>query len=319
MTIRLSDIAHACEVDISTVSRALRNDPRVREDTRELIRRTADKMCYAPNLAARNLVAGTTQTLWLLLPDLKSPIQQEPAQFLSERLSLDGYDLMIVLYHSEPQPFRRLLMRLTQNVADGAFIIPGGIAYDAPEYISLIKNKYPLVFIDRRVELKGGVTVTTDNGAAAVELSNRCIQGGADRFVIMFEASNSAGYERLQGAKQALSRKNIPYLVFNNPEKADAAFLKSGRTAILSSASSPAYAFYEHNKRSFAANPPIAGVFDQWIDRTDFFSGIYLCRQNFHDIAGKAADIMLNLLKGNKTESGLYHIPPLSFISLKQP
>jgi DNA-binding LacI/PurR family transcriptional regulator len=319
MTIRLSDIAHACEVDISTVSRALRNDPRVREDTRELIRRTADKMCYAPNLAARNLVAGTTQTLWLLLPDLKSPIQQEPAQFLSERLSLDGYDLMILLYHCEPEPFRRLLMRLTQNVADGAFIIPGGIAYDAPEYISLIKNKYPLVFIDRRVELKGGVTVTTDNGAAAEELSNRCIQGGADRFVIMFEASNSAGYERLQGAKQALSRKKIPYLVFNNPEKADAAFLKSGRTAILSSASSPAYAFYEHNKRSFSANPPIAGVFDQWVDRTDFFSGIYLCRQNFHDIAGKAADIMLNLLKGNETESGLYHIPPLSFISLKQP
>ena len=159
MAIRLSDIAQACEVDISTVSRALRNDPRVHENTRALIRRTAEEMRYAPNLAARNLVAGTTKTLWLLVPDLKNPIQQDPAQFLSERLSREGYDLMIVLYHNDPEAFRRLLMRLTQNVADGAFIIPGGIAYNAPEYASL-KNKYPLVFLDRSVKLKDGVTVT---------------------------------------------------------------------------------------------------------------------------------------------------------------
>lgn len=318
MAIRLSDIARSCEVDISTVSRALRNDPRVRENTRELIRQTAEKMRYAPNLAARNLVAGTTKTLWLLVPDLKNPIQQEPAQFLSERLSREGYDLMIVLYHDDPEAFRRLLMRLTQNVADGAFIIPGGIAYDVPEYASL-KNKYPLVFIDRSVELKDGVTVTTANGAAAAELTEKCIQGGADRFVIMFEECNSAGRERLQGAQKALSAKKIPYLMLDNPAKADAAFLKSGRTAILASSSFAAYAFYEHNKPYLSVKPPLAGVFDQWNDRTEYFAGIYICRQDFHGIAGKAADIMLKRLKGEKTQSGLYHIPALNFISLKKP
>ncbi len=319
MAIRLNDIAQACEVDISTVSRALRNDPRVRENTRELIRQTAAKMRYAPNLAARNLVAGTTKTLWLLSPDLKNQIEQEPAQFLSERLSREGYDLMIVLYHNDPAAFRRLLMRLTQHVADGAFIIPAGIAYDASEYASLKKNKYPLVFIDRNVELKGGVTVTTDNGAAAAELVAKCIEGGADKFVILFEKNNSAGYERLQGAEKALSRKKIPCLILNRPEKTDASFLKSGRTAILSSTSTAACVFYEHHKQLFSANPPVAGIFDQWRDRTESFAGIYLCRQDFRGIAEKAADIMLERLKGEKTESGLYHIPAQEFISLKQP
>jgi len=319
MTIRLSDIAQACEVDISTVSRALRNDPRVRENTRELIRQTAAKMRYAPNLAARNLVAGTTKTLWLLSPDLKNQVQQEPAQFLSERLSREGYDLMIVLYHSDLAAFRRLLMRLTQHVADGAFIIPSGIAYDTSEYASLKKNKYPLVFIDRNVELKGGVTVTTDNGAAAAELVAKCIKGGADRFVILFEKSNSAGYERLQGAEKILSHKKIPCLVLNHPEKADASFLKSGRAAILASSSAVACAFYEHNKQPFSVNPPVAGVFDQWRGRTEYFAGIYLCRQDFRGIAEKAADIMLKRLKGEKTESGLYHVTAKEIISLKQP
>ncbi len=319
MAIRLSDIAQACKVDISTVSRALHNDPRVRENTRELIRRTAKKMRYAPNLAARNLAAGTTKTLWLLVPDLKNPIQQEPAQFLSERLSREGYDLMIVLYHDEPDAFRRLLMRLTQNVADGAFIIPSGIAYDAPEYTSLKKNQYPLVFLDRRAELKSCATVTTDNAAAAAELVARCIQDGANRFVIMFEKSNSAGHERLQGAEKALSRQKIPYLIFDKPEIANASFMKNGRTAILASSSFSVYAFYEHNKQHFPVTPPIAGVFDQWNDRTENFAGIYICRQDFHGIAEKAADIMLEKLKGKKTESGLHHIPALDFISLKKP
>ena len=125
-----------------------------------------------------------------------------------------------------------------------------------PEYASL-KNKYPLVFIDRSVKLKDGVTVTTDNGAAAAELTEKCIEGGADRFVIMFEECNSAGLERLTGAQKALSAKKIPYLVLDNPVKTDASFLKSGRTAIMASSTFSIYAFYEHNKQAFAVKPPL--------------------------------------------------------------
>jgi DNA-binding LacI/PurR family transcriptional regulator len=312
MTSRLSDIARTCGVDVSTVSRALRHDPRVRENTRELIRQTAEKMCYAPNLAARNLVAGTTKTLWLLVPDLKNPVQQEPAQFLSEKLNSDGYDLMIVLYHYKLDAFRRLLQHLTQNIADGAFVIPHGIAYDAVEYTSLQRKEYPLVFIDRRVELTGAVTVTTDNNAAAADLVARCIQGGADRFVVMFEKSNSAECERLQGAENALSRQKIPYLVIRNDESADASFLKTGRTAILASASTTAYGFYMQNQQAFSANPPAAGVFDQWNQRTEYFSKIYICHQDFKNIAGQAAELMLQKLHGENPASGLYHIPALT-------
>jgi DNA-binding LacI/PurR family transcriptional regulator len=318
MITRLSDIAQVCKLDVSTVSRALRNDPRVYESTRKRIRKIAAKMNYAPNLAARNLAAGTTKTLWLLVPDLNNPMQQEPAQYLSERLSHDGYDLMIVLYHGESDSFRRLLMQLTQHVTDGAFIIPDGIAYDAKEYTYLKKHKYPLVFIDRSVELKGGITVTTDNATAAAELVERCLQAGADKFAIIYEKDNSAGYERIQGAKKVLSRKKIPYEIFNKVKKADSSFLKGGRTAILSSSSGVAYAFFEHNRQRFTVNAPVAGVFDRWIEPAEDFTGIHVCYQNFRGIAEKAAEVMLATLKGEKPESGFYYIPALNFQTLKE-
>ena len=39
---KLSDIALACDVDISTVSRDLQNDPRVKSETKEIILKKAE-------------------------------------------------------------------------------------------------------------------------------------------------------------------------------------------------------------------------------------------------------------------------------------
>jgi len=55
--ITLRDIATAAEVDISTVSRALRNSPSVRSDTRALIQKAASDLGYIPDPAMSALVA----------------------------------------------------------------------------------------------------------------------------------------------------------------------------------------------------------------------------------------------------------------------
>ena len=61
--IRLKEIALECGVNISTVSRALKNDGRVKESTRHLIRSSAKKLGYTPKLAAQSLVGARTNTV----------------------------------------------------------------------------------------------------------------------------------------------------------------------------------------------------------------------------------------------------------------
>ena len=53
--IRLKEIADVCCVNVSTVSRALKDDPRVKADTRKKIHAAASRMGYTPNWAAQSL------------------------------------------------------------------------------------------------------------------------------------------------------------------------------------------------------------------------------------------------------------------------
>ena len=45
----MEEIAARLEVSVSTVSRALRNDPRIRESLRKRVCETAETMGYRPN------------------------------------------------------------------------------------------------------------------------------------------------------------------------------------------------------------------------------------------------------------------------------
>ena len=55
--VTMQDIANAAHVGKATVSLALRNDPRLREETRKRIQRIAAEMGYRPNAVVANLMA----------------------------------------------------------------------------------------------------------------------------------------------------------------------------------------------------------------------------------------------------------------------
>ena len=66
MKITSKHIAEQLGISQSTVSLALRNDPRIKDETRKRIMETADRLGYTPNLVSRSLVSGKTQTIAVL-------------------------------------------------------------------------------------------------------------------------------------------------------------------------------------------------------------------------------------------------------------
>ncbi|MDF1670250.1 MAG: LacI family DNA-binding transcriptional regulator [Roseovarius sp.] len=87
--IGIKQLAEQLNVDVSTVSRALRDDPRVKPQTAEAVRKLAAELDYRPNSAARALKGGRTGRVAVLL----SPPQQRFASpvFLELLSTLDGY------------------------------------------------------------------------------------------------------------------------------------------------------------------------------------------------------------------------------------
>jgi len=314
MAITLKNISRICGVDISTVSRALRNDLRVKPETRRFIQEKARELGYQPNLAARNLVSGKTLNLWMILSDLNNPVDREPAQFLSRSLHIKGYELLITLYHADAKKFNHLLSRLSQHVADGAFIIPS-LEYGAPAYLPLFQNNFPLVFIDRRPLFDGCTTVTTDNEAAVIDLLRKCLDAGADRFIIIKESDNSVSRLRFKTAIEFLTRNNSAFIQADTVQELPEEFL-TGNVAMLGSSGLD---IEKHFQDFFSKHRPpllISASFDSPPLNTADFNRIFVVRQDFKSIAETAADLMLEKISGNH-QAETVAIPCKEIIEIK--
>ncbi len=98
--IRLKEIAEVCGVNVSTVSRALKDDPRVKADTRKKIHAMASRMGYTP-IGLRNHSKEVRPAIWFLIADLFNPLTAQLATHCSHELAQAGFDLSVILYHND--------------------------------------------------------------------------------------------------------------------------------------------------------------------------------------------------------------------------
>ncbi|CAM3935527.1 LacI family DNA-binding transcriptional regulator [Staphylococcus xylosus] len=70
MAVTLKDVAEACGVSYSTVSKALKNSQLVKPKTKQMIQQKAVEMNYIPNHSARALVSKKSGTIGLIWPSV---------------------------------------------------------------------------------------------------------------------------------------------------------------------------------------------------------------------------------------------------------
>lgn len=98
MAVTLQNIADTAKVAVSTVSRVLnnRNDPHISEKTANRIIQAARELGYQPNLAARALVTGQTNTIALWTSEVYPSLYSYTIHSLRHILKLSKYELQIV-------------------------------------------------------------------------------------------------------------------------------------------------------------------------------------------------------------------------------
>jgi LacI family transcriptional regulator len=97
--VSLKSLAEELGLDVSTVSRALRSDPRIRPQTAKAVRALADRRAHRPNAVARALQGGKTGRVAVLLSPpqqrFASPIFLELLAALDQRLRDSGRSLAV--------------------------------------------------------------------------------------------------------------------------------------------------------------------------------------------------------------------------------
>ena len=91
----IAQVARHAGVGVATVSRVLNGSPAVREQTRQRVLDAIAELGYAPNLAARALSTGRTQSVGVVAPFFTRPSVIERLRGISHVLAGAGYRMVL--------------------------------------------------------------------------------------------------------------------------------------------------------------------------------------------------------------------------------
>lgn len=206
--ITLKDIAKACGYSVNTVSRALRNDPRLSDSARRLIRETAERMGYIPNTMASSLRSGRSRLIAVIVNDLHNQHFCDLLNRMDRELRQENYNLIILCMQLEDSLAESMIHTAISLSVDGILYFPNFGQRHYIEYMTA--NRMPFVLLDRRVNDVEADTVRCDDEQGGYLAGRHLAELGHRKFLFLsgLELSSSQ-IDRLNGFRNAIREAGI--------------------------------------------------------------------------------------------------------------
>lgn len=212
------DVAALAGVSRSTVSRALRNHPRISEATREKVRAAAAELRYHPNAVAAMLARGQTGTIGMAVPAFDRWYFSEVVSAAEEVLNEAGLDL--VLYRVRSGEERTFFLEDTpfRNRVDALLLV--GVAPSPDEVEHLFDIGTITVTIGSRVDGVSSVNVD-DRGGAKRVTEHLLALGHREVGMLTGPIDESMRHEvlrdRCDGFVESMTAAGLPYTLIAGP------------------------------------------------------------------------------------------------------
>ena len=196
------DVARLAGVSQPTVSRALREDPRVSAETRKRVRSAADRLNYVPSEMGRSLSTRSTQRV-AMVADLGNPLYPELMAPVHAALERRGYRMMLFAEdddHDEASAYERLFDRSI----DGVVLTTTRLGSTLPA--ALDRRRIPYVLLNRSTPGTEAVSCTADNEGGARQVAAQFVADGHRRVGgLLGPEATSTGRDRERGFRSALA------------------------------------------------------------------------------------------------------------------
>jgi LacI family transcriptional regulator len=209
MAVTSKDIASRLGVSQSTVSRALRGDPRVAPETAARVMAAARQMNYTPNLAARSLITRKTGTVGVVVSDITNPFYPELLDILHNEFALASYRTILFNERTDAS--------LEQHVAD----LVNGAAVDGLVYVSATigmplpgrgAGRLPIVLLNRHIDTARVDTVVSDNYRGGRAVAEAFVSLGHRRIALIAGPENaSTSQDRERGFREQLEASGVEF------------------------------------------------------------------------------------------------------------
>ena len=204
-TVSIKDVAARAGVSVGTVSNVLNRPERVAEETRTRVQLAIIALGFVRNEPARQLRAGRSRTIGLLVLDAANPFFADVSRGAEEAAANAGLAVILCNSGQDAAKESAYLNLMAEQRVQGLLLTP--VDADPVRLAKLVERGMPVVLLDRRAEGAGMCSVSVDDISGGELAVSHLLEMGHERIAFIGGPTTIAQVkDRLQGARSALAR-----------------------------------------------------------------------------------------------------------------
>ena len=206
MAVSVREVAAAAGVSVGTVSNVLNRPDKVAEGTVQRVRDAIDELGFVRNDAARQLRAGRSRSIGLIVLDAGNPFFADVARGAEARADEDR--LSVLLGNSDEDAAREngYLDLFREQRVNGVLITPA--SDDVAGIRRLADSGTPVVLVDHEIPGSGFCSVSVDDVEGGYLATRHLLEIGRRRIAFLAGPGSIAQVaNRLEGARRAVAEE----------------------------------------------------------------------------------------------------------------
>jgi LacI family transcriptional regulator len=203
-TVSVKDVAALAGVSLGTVSNVLNRPERVSPATAERVQLAIAKLGFVRNDAARQLRAGRSRSIGMVVLDTGNPFFSDVARGAEDRASAAGISVLLANSHDSGEREAEHVELFEEQRVRGLLLSPVGDAW--PKLQRLRSRGIPTVLVDRAISDLSVSTVSVDDVAGGMLAVDHLIATGRRRIAYVGgPISIRQVSDRLEGARRSIA------------------------------------------------------------------------------------------------------------------
>lgn len=208
--VTIKDIARELNVSVSTVSRALADNPLVKQETRQAVKELAKRHNYRPHFTALSLRNNKTDTIGIIIPQLVHEFFSLVIRGIEDYAYANGYNVIISSSH---ESYAREVLdtkALINGRVDGLMACVSKETKDYNHFKEFVDRGLPLVFFDCICDEIDAPKVVIDDFDAGYQATKHLINQGCSKIAYIGGPINlSINKDRFAGYQKAIRASNL--------------------------------------------------------------------------------------------------------------
>ena len=211
----MKDIARELGISVSTVSRALKDSPRISAERRAMIQQYAREHNFTPNVLAESLRRSKVQpikVIGVIIPEFTHFYFSSVLAGIEEEASARGYLIMVAQSGESYEREVRICQSFYENKVCGIIVSQAKDTHRYDHFERLMEAGVPLVFYDRICTGVNASRVVVDDYMGAFNAVTHLIETGCKRIAFYGSAPTmEISKNRFNGYKDALLKHGLKF------------------------------------------------------------------------------------------------------------